>query len=224
MSKISFGYWDIRGRGQSIRLMLEYLALDYEEVRYPRGDAPEFDCSEWLAAKPNLNLEFPNVPYLVDGEVRITESWAIMKHLGYKGNLMPETVAQRIRCDMAEGVLEDFRVRFARLCYNPNFENLIEEYLTFMNTKLVYFDGFLKEAKWLSGQKLTYVDFLFCEVLDQIRLCFPGCLKPYDNVTSYLERFDSLEGIVAYRTSDRYRKFPINSKIAAWRGMEERKV
>uniref|UniRef100_H2ZQB3 glutathione transferase n=1 Tax=Ciona savignyi TaxID=51511 RepID=H2ZQB3_CIOSA len=223
MGKIRLGYWDIRGRGQSIRLMLEYLGLDYDEIRYPRGDAPEFDCSIWLADKFKLGMDFPNLPYLIDGDTRITESWAIMKHLGYKDNLLvPGNKEQQTRCNMAEGVLEDFRVRFARLCYNQNFENLTSEYLEYMHTKLNYLDKFLDGSKWLVGAKLTYVDFLFCEILDQIRICFPGCLESYGHVTPYLARFDALERIASYRASDRYRKFPVNSKIAGWRGMKER--
>ena len=56
-----------------------YAQVDYENVTYECGDAPDFDKSCWLDVKFNLGLEFPNLPYLVDGEFKISQTAAIMK-------------------------------------------------------------------------------------------------------------------------------------------------
>ena len=48
--------------GQPIRLLLAHAGVEYEDKRYNiKGEAPNFDRSEWLADKFNLGLEFPNV-------------------------------------------------------------------------------------------------------------------------------------------------------------------
>ena len=46
---------------QPIRLMLEYLGVEYEDKRYPVGPAPDYDKTEWWHDKENLGLDFPNV-------------------------------------------------------------------------------------------------------------------------------------------------------------------
>jgi len=74
MAKPIIAYWDIRGLAEPIRLMLEYCDVDYEDKRYFCGDAPDFDRSEWLNEKFNLGLDFPNLPYYVDNDMKLTES------------------------------------------------------------------------------------------------------------------------------------------------------
>jgi glutathione S-transferase len=42
--------------------MLAHAGVEYEDKRYNiKGEAPNFDRSEWLADKFNLGLDFPNV-------------------------------------------------------------------------------------------------------------------------------------------------------------------
>ncbi|NP_001366438.1 glutathione S-transferase Mu 6 isoform 7 [Mus musculus] len=57
---VTLGYWDIRGLGHAIRLLLEYTETGYEEKRYAMGDAPDYDRSQWLNDKFKLDLDFPN--------------------------------------------------------------------------------------------------------------------------------------------------------------------
>jgi len=66
-----FGYWPLRGLGQQIRLLLSYLGLPWEAKIYTMRE-------EWFENdKKNLNLAFPNLPYLIDGDFKLTESAAI---------------------------------------------------------------------------------------------------------------------------------------------------
>ena len=54
MSKPILGYWDIRGTAAQIRYMFYYLGVDFEDVIYVIGPAPEFDKSCWFGVKPSL--------------------------------------------------------------------------------------------------------------------------------------------------------------------------
>ncbi len=45
---------------------------------------PELSKSAWLSHRDELQLDFPNLPYLVDGELKLTESKSIMKYLAKK--------------------------------------------------------------------------------------------------------------------------------------------
>lgn len=75
-SGITLGYWNIRGLADFLRLMLYYKGVSYKEKMYEKDD-------EWQKDKYNLNLEFPNVPYLFDEKknIRMTESYGIGMYL-----------------------------------------------------------------------------------------------------------------------------------------------
>lgn len=76
------GYWKIRGLAAQIRYMFYFLNVDFEDKLYEvHGETPDWDRSEWLDEKFSLGLEFPNLPYLIDGETKITETVAIMQYI-----------------------------------------------------------------------------------------------------------------------------------------------
>lgn len=66
------GYWPIRGRAASIRYLFGYLGVDFIQEVYEQGGAPDFSKTAWLDQKFNLGLDFPNLPYLIDGDVKLT--------------------------------------------------------------------------------------------------------------------------------------------------------
>lgn len=74
---------------------------------------PEGVMAEWLADKPNLGLAFPNLPYLIDGNVKLTQSLAIMRYLARKAGLtgLPEnaTSDQIAQLDLIEQQVNDLR-------------------------------------------------------------------------------------------------------------------
>ncbi|XP_006866065.1 PREDICTED: glutathione S-transferase Mu 1-like [Chrysochloris asiatica] len=115
------GYWDIRGLAHAIRLLLEYTDSNYEEKKYTMGDAPDFDRSQWLNEKFKLGFDFPNLPYLIDGAHKITQSNAILRYIARKHNMSGETEEEKIRVDIMENQCMDTCMELARVCYSPDF-------------------------------------------------------------------------------------------------------
>ena len=73
--KIKLGYWGIRGAGQVSRLLLAYTKADWENIAYA-------DPNEWFGKdKNNLGLDFPNLPYLIYGDIKTSESSAIARYI-----------------------------------------------------------------------------------------------------------------------------------------------
>ncbi|NXS50673.1 GSTM5 transferase, partial [Balaeniceps rex] len=127
-----------------------------------------------------------------------------------------ETEEEILRVDMLENQIMDFRMSLVMVCYNPDFEKLKPGYLEQLPGKLKLFSNFLGDRKWFAGDKLTFVDFLMFDVLEQNRIFEPKCLEPFKNLKDFMDRFGALEKVAAYMKSSRFLKMPINNKMAKW--------
>uniref|UniRef100_A0A8I5U647 Glutathione S-transferase n=1 Tax=Pongo abelii TaxID=9601 RepID=A0A8I5U647_PONAB len=215
---IILGYWNIRGLAHSIRLLLEYTDSSYEEKKYMMGDAPDYDRSQWLNEKFKLGLDFPNLPYLIDGTHKITQSNAILRYIARKHNLCEcgETEKEKIQEDILENQLMDNRMQLARLCYNPDFEKLKPEYLEGLPEMLKLYSQFLGKQPWFLGDKITFVDFIAYDVLERNQVFEPSCLDAFPNLKDFISRFEGLEKISAYMKSSRFLPRPVFTKMAVW--------
>nr|CAB3251159.1 glutathione S-transferase Mu 3-like [Phallusia mammillata] len=220
MSKLCVAYWDIRGLAEPIRLMLEWASVEYEDKRYKCQMVPPYDRSAWNDVKPTIGLDFPNLPYLIDGKVMITESWAIMKHIARNHDLLPAKGEEHIT-DMAEGVVGDFRKSFTTICYSDFAAKCDDYFAKDLPVKLEKFEAWFSKHDWVGGNKLTYVDFALCEILDQMQLARGTALEGYPKVKAYLQTFENLDKIKAYRESKRFNKQPCNNPKATWGGQPE---
>ncbi|KAM3934493.1 glutathione S-transferase Mu 1-like [Leptodactylus fuscus] len=210
------GYWDIRGLAHTIRLLLEYTGTPYEEKRYVEGDAPDYDKSQWLDEKEKLGLDFPNLPYLLDGDVKLTQSNTILRYIASKHGLCGNTENEKNFVSLFENELMDFRMQIALLSYNPEFEKLRGPYLEKLPNTLARYSRFLGERHWFVGNKITLADFLIYDALDQHQILDPTCLQNFKNLQDFLARFEALPAIAAYLKSPQYKKTPINGKAAFW--------
>lgn len=187
-----------------------------EEKRYACGPAPDFDRSAWLKEKTTLGLDFPNLPYYIDGDVKVTQSMAILRYLARKHGLEGKTDAEKLRADMTEQQFADFRMNWVRLCYNPDFDKLKGEYLKTLPASLEQFSGFLGKHKYFAGDNLTYVDFIAYEMLAQHLVFAPDCLKDFSNLKAFVERIEALPHLATYFKSDKYIKWPLNGDMASF--------
>lgn len=69
------GYWGIRGLGQVPRLLLTYTKANWKNKIYA-------DRDNWFNKdKKDMGFAFPNLPYLLEGHLKITESMAINRYI-----------------------------------------------------------------------------------------------------------------------------------------------
>jgi len=214
---VVFGYWKLRGLGQPVRYLLEFTGTDWEDKYYFPGPAPDYDTNEWTTKdKFSLGLPFPNLPYLIDGDVKLTQSKAIIKYIARKHDLVGTTEEERIRIDIMDGVGEDFRGGFAKLCYDPNFDNLKKDYVAALPGKVQSFSDYLGDADWFAGANLSWVDFAMYEILDQHRILAPEVMKEFGSIQKFLARFEKLPKIAAYLSSPRFFKGPLMGRTASF--------
>jgi len=212
------GYWNIRGLAQPIRVLLGYAGVEFEEIHYVIGDGPEFSYEDWYKEKFELGLDFPNLPYYMEGDLKLTQSNAILRHLARKHDLIGQTSAERARCDLAAEQICDLRKTFVTLCYSEDFKSQLLDYVSKLPKSLQPFEDFLGENPWLAGQNITWADFLAWEYFDQHVLLKPDCLASFPRLTAYHLRFKDEPKIKAFMESPKCFVGALRGKMAAWGG------
>jgi len=215
---MKLGYWDIRGLGQPIRYLLAYKEVDYEDKRYSCGPPPEFDGSQWLDEKFTLGLDFPNLPYLFDGDVKLTQNLAIIRYLGRKYDLVGTTCEEQRRVDLAEQQLTDFRSGWVQLCYSPTFADERDAYENKLPSLLKPFSEFLGDRAYFAGDRLTYVDFLIYEMLAQHLVFSKKSFADFKNLEEFVARIEALPTFKKYLDSEACIKWPFNGDMASFGG------
>ncbi|XP_065911825.1 glutathione S-transferase Mu 4-like [Dysidea avara] len=211
------GYWKIRGLAQPIRLLLAYTGTDYEDVRYEVGKPPDYDKTCWYSVKETLGLPFPNLPYYIDGDIKITQSNAILRYIGEKHNLAGTTEQDRVTVLTLENELMDFS--FVQLAYDRGFtEEMRDSYIKDVKgRKLKRFSAFLADREWNAAGGVTFVDFVMYELLDQHVMFEPTILDEFPNLKAFLKHFEALPSIKSYMESPNFLKNPVNNPYAKWK-------
>jgi len=216
-------YWNIRGMVTPIRLLLEYTGTPYEEKLYEVGPAPTFSRDSWLNEKFTLGLDFPNLPFMIDGDLKVSQSNAIINYIGRRHNLVGKSEHQKTIVDMLVGEAGDMRSGLSRLHYSSPDEyaatkdKFIAETL---NPRLERISKFLGTQSFFLGDDITIVDFYFYDLLDVVRIFSSASLIPFDNLNLFLDRFEQLPAIKSYIHSDRYIHYPLNNKQATFGGAD----
>ena len=216
----STGYWKIRGLAGPIRLLCAYADETIEEKQYEQGDETTgFSRDVWYNEKETLGLDYPNLPYFIDGDIKLTQSGAILRYLARKHELLGKDAAQAALVDVIIEESMDFNRRFTGLCYNPDFEKLKPAYLERLP---YYLDRCEKQlvGKWFAGgDEVTAADFCMWHQIEQITLLEPGCLNAYPRLKAFIERFENLPKIKTYMASDtNWIHWPVNNKSSTFGG------
>jgi glutathione S-transferase len=120
-NKPTLGYWKIRGLGAQIRYLLTHCGVDFEDKVYDvsKNEDGSWDRSDWTNAKPNMGMPFPNLPYYIDGDLKLSETNAIMKHIcrKHKPELLGTTLEEQANMDMMEGIVGGLKGAATMPCY-----------------------------------------------------------------------------------------------------------
>ena len=219
MSTLVLGYWNIRGLAESIRLLLHYLEVDYKEDLYEFGPAPDYNLDSLLKVKYTLGFDYPNLPYLIDGDFKMTESNAILRYISekYKPELLGTTLKEKAFVNMAVGVLTDLFTAKARLMYQGKDCPGNEQFKKTIKNKLNDLNKMLEKNKFLVGDKITYHDFLMDEITESINEFLEPIYDEYPNVKRHFETICELPAIKKYRAERKPK--PFNGRTAKLGGV-----
>ena len=214
-STVTIGYWKIRGLISPCRYMLEYLGVDYNDVQYEQGDAPEFSRDCWLSVKPTLDLDFPNLPYLVHGDLRITESQAMMRYIANTfgpADFSGKDNAEKAKLDMLLGTIADIKSAATNHCYGSGDRSAVKQIGL---ERMEPISKYLGDKKFLAGDYITFVDFFLFEQIELFAFATEGeVLAKFPNLAAYHKTITSLPKFAEYYKSDKFMVRPFNNKIA----------
>lgn len=216
-SKLVLAYWGIQARAQPIRWLLAYHKVDFIDKIYT-------DRTEWTDKdKPALNTDFPNLPYIQDGDYVITESSAVLQYAAFKtGNndLLGKNPLDAIKISQLYSFTTDLKGVIINLVTNKEYEKIRDE---FLDEKVA---PFLEKVSKNLGEKeyplgyLTYADFYLWNYLDLLHRMNAKYLAKWPNLEKYYERINN-DGIKAYRKTENYPKQYLTAPYATWTGEEK---
>ncbi len=164
--------------------------------------------------KETLGFEFPNLPYLIDGDVKITESNAILRYIANQygpKDFSGKNDADKAYVDMMFGVLSDIKSAATSHCYGSGDKNAVIE----ISNRMGAVEKFLGEKKFIVGDYVTWVDFFIFEQIELFEYVSEGAFtKKYPGLAAYHQRIISLPKFSQYYNSAKFMKKPWNNKIA----------
>lgn len=140
----------------------------------------------------------------------MTQSLTILRYLAKKHNLAGQTEKERIRIDLLEQQLRDYRNEFIEASTSKNFEKSRIIFLAKLPEKLRSLSAFLKERPFFCGNSISYVDFMAYEYIDQHYYLYHELFEQYgcQNLIEFLHRVEALPTIKEYQYSQEYIRHP----------------
>ena len=193
-------YFDIRGRAEPIRLLLEEAGVEYDDVQITQ--------EEWPKLKPET--PFGQVPIYREGDFELAQSHAILRYLARKHGFEGEDEPQRARCDIAIEAFRDLGDRLGAV-FGALSSIEPEQIRAFLEDELPErlgtLDRFLDEnptgAPFWAGASVTLADILAFDFIEGIEAQLPASLSATKRLTEFRAEFAERPRIRAYLESSR---------------------
>lgn len=192
--------------------MFYYLKVPFADVKYEQGGAPDFDRSAWLDVKETLGFEYPNLPYLIDGDVKLTETAAIMQYVAkkYRPTLLGTSAAEVGRISMLLDKVHTLKMKATMPCYTTGDTEAIIEECRPLLAKIVEVMG---DSEWIAGAGITWLDFYFAELIAMLNAVSDGLFyAEFPKTQDYWDRFINLPNLAeAWADDSKLMKEPYNN-------------
>uniref|UniRef100_H2B645 glutathione transferase n=1 Tax=Paracyclopina nana TaxID=565004 RepID=H2B645_PARNA len=207
-----FGYWNLQGLGQASRLLLAFTGTEHED------EVLDIAHREvWMDKKFNLGLDFPNLPYYIDQDVKLTQSNAILRYLGRKNNLYGKNAIEAGTIDMLIDEAQDIKMALIKTATSPDFENVKGDHIKAMEQKLKIVSDFLGNKKFFMGDEVTIGDFAMIDALSWHQIFDADLMGKFPNLVAFIDNFKALDKIKAFYEGPKHFKLVL-PPMFPWHG------
>lgn len=223
MARYELHYWPtIPGRGEFVRLALEYAAVAYVDVARLPEDEGGGEEALWKSldrAHPRTIAFAP--PYLKAGGLVIAQTANILLFIGRHHDLAPDDEAGWLWTHQLQLTVTDF-VAEAHDTHHPisvgeyyedQKEAAAQRTAAFRKTRIPKFLGYFEkvldraDGEWVNGTPVSYADLSLFQVIEGLRYAFPRWMhkheRRYPKLIALGERVAGLPKIAAYLKSPR---------------------
>ncbi|XP_033108425.1 glutathione S-transferase Mu 1-like [Anneissia japonica] len=218
---VTIHYFNGRGRGEVIRMMLEEAQIPYNETNFTKDTWPE-------AKKKGVEsgmYTFGQVPAITtSGGLSLVQSQTIAQYIGRATGMQCDCESLHY-CDILARGAEDFRSKLSKILYDSSFSvDMRNDYI--LNTAPMWLGYFEKIAPSLHQQesspyfvdgRLTWVDFIIFDLLDSnvefatydMGEPLISVLDSYTKLNTFYQKFKAMPRVAAYLKSPRRRPYKI---------------
>lgn len=218
-------YWPtIQGRGEFVRLALEYADINYVDVaRQPEEEGAGVPALMRLLDNKEMQNPPFAPPYLKIDELIIGQTANILQYLGTRNVLAPDNEADRLWIHQLQLTISDFVTEIhdthhpiaGELYYEDQKEEALKRAENFRENRLPKYLGYFErvlannpnESKDLVGDTVSYADLSLFQLIAGLRYAFPNTMasieKKYPNLNALHDHIKTLPRIAAYLSSER---------------------
>merc|ERR1712226_821110 len=200
-------YWQIPGRAHVTRAILHYHEQPFEDVHQKKEN--------WAVDKEALKTKilYPNLPYIVDGLIHMSESLAIAKYVARKCNCVLTDTNELAIQDQFEGFVSDLHSSHAKARYLPEGEareKALAEWKAGIAEKMAPIEKHLSDRKWIAGEKLSWVDFHLYAFFAGASSVSPDMKTNLPNVNKHTEQLLEKESLKKFHESTNMKVMPFD--------------
>jgi glutathione S-transferase len=195
MPTYKYTYFNVKGRGETVRLCFAYAGIKYEDKR--------IEGKDWPALKPST--PWGSLPVLeVDGKP-IGQSITIARLIAREAGLVGKNSFEQAQVDSVVDMVTDLREKMVGMNFKPDaekaaaFKEFAEVTAPAILPHLEKFAAANKEKPGVFvGSKLTLADIHFYAIIELIYAKLPDLLKPFPTLKKIYDGVASSPKIAEY--------------------------
>ncbi|CAG5123147.1 unnamed protein product [Candidula unifasciata] len=194
--KYKLYYFNVRGRGELIRLLFHAAGVQFEDHRV--------EFTDWPALKPNTPEG--TLPYLCIDDKEFGESLPLSRYVARKYNLAGKTDIDQLQADIILNHVDEIRgivsrARNDKIYTEEQKKELEGRVATSLLPKLLKkIEKRLTEnpSGYLIGDSVTIADLAFLDLLDTPLKSSPKLLDTFQKVREHRKKISSLPRLAKY--------------------------
>ncbi|KAF2072054.1 hypothetical protein CYY_006620 [Polysphondylium violaceum] len=181
-------YFNGQGKAESIRLILTYLNIEFNDVRV-----------ESVTPELKATLTYGQLPFYQDGDFKLAQSAAIARYIALKNDFAGKSIEEKVLADASNDSLWDVIIAIFRSRDQTDADKEKVKSVT-IPTFLGAWEKNLEKNEFVAGgDSLTYADISLFAALDYLpKLGFADAIETYPKLKEFKAKIANIPSIKQY--------------------------